>query len=403
MNKYFKDDITNATALTRNGRLKEATLKLQEALSQSAPYSAPYSTTGSDKPGYTSASEFTPANRQLNSAGASAKAEPAPDWQTNLQPGAEPIEHTDAQAGFSSGEFTHASINVPYQLYIPHKTSSAPVPLLVLLHGCTQDATDFAIGTAMNAVAEENGIAVLYPSQTARGNANKCWNWFEPAHQSRGSGEPAALSALTRQICSDNALDTNRVFVAGMSAGGAMAVVLGEQYPEIFAAVGVHSGLPTDVATNMMEALSAMKGSNNSVSTQQTATGLGAVHKLGRNSPQAPKMGRAQPFIVFHGAMDRTVVADNAQAIVKNCLHRASILDKNITSQSVQSVSAATSVTVTTYHDSEQRIVCEHWHLHSADHRWSGGNPAGSHTDARGPNASAEMVRFFLSAVTTEG
>ena len=265
------------------------------------------------------------------------------------------------------------------------------MPLLVLLHGCTQDATDFATGTAMNAVADRYGIAVLYPSQTVSANANKCWNWFEPAHQRRGSGEPAALSALTQQIRIAHTFDPDRIFVAGMSAGGAMAVVLGEQYPELFAAVGVHSGLPSGVASNVIQALSAMKGGNHPAMHQQSTSSIQGV------SP--PTSGRAQPTIIFHGAKDRTVDVANAQAIVSKCISRASQDDNSVTSQHSQPSSGLNAVTVTTYRDSEQRIICEYWHLHSAGHQWSGGNPAGTHTDATGPDASVEMVRFFLANV----
>ena len=359
----------NATALTRDGRLNEATLAIQTALTRSA------------------------SNAKMESGAYDLQTStPSLFKQRHEQPGRQPA----GQTGFSSSEFTHAGLSIPYRLYIPSTHPARPMPLLVLLHGCTQDATDFATGTAMNDVADENGIAVLYPSQTASANVNKCWNWFEPAHQRRGAGEPAALSAMTRLVISEHALDPHRVFVAGMSAGGAMAVVLGEQYPELFAAVGVHSGLPSGVASNVMQALSAMKGGSDS-----------AI----RRRPRSFKKGvansisdRGQPTIVFHGARDQTVDAANAQAIVSDCLERASEVGEHITSECRQTVAGLHEVTVTTHRGStqrsnSQRVICEYWHLHAAGHRWSGGDPAGTHTDASGPNASAEMVRFFLSNV----
>ena len=358
--------MTNATALTRDGKLNEATIALQASLTQSSALKR----AESGKRDFPSPSSTL---TQLK--------------QKHERPGRQPA----GQTGFSSGEFTHAELSIPYRLYIPSTHPARPMPLLVLLHGCTQDATDFATGTAMNCVADENGIAVLYPSQTASANANKCWNWFEPAHQRRGIGEPAALSAMTRQVISEHALDPHRVFVAGMSAGGAMAVVLGEQYPELFAAVGIHSGLPSGVASNVMQALSAMKCGSNPVIRERPPSFYRGVAN--------PTSVSVQPTIVFHGARDQTVDAANAQAIINDCLNRTSEIDETITSECHQPVSGTKAVTVTTYRSSTQRVICEYWHLHSAGHRWSGGNPAGTHTDASGPNASAEMVRFFLTNV----
>ncbi|MDB3936074.1 PHB depolymerase family esterase [Granulosicoccus sp.] len=353
----------NATALTRDGKLNEATLALRTALSRSVVSGKIPETSDFPKP-------------------------PAAPFQYRDEHSANPPAE---QKEFTYGEFTHAGVSIPYRLYIPSTEVIGPMPLLLLLHGCTQDATDFATGTAMNTVADENGIAVLYPSQTASANANKCWNWFEPAHQRRGAGEPAALSALTQQVISEHALDSHRVFVAGMSAGGAMSVVLGEQYPELFAAVGIHSGLPSGIASNVMQALSAMKGHGDPVERQRPPS-----FKQGTAHPESV---RIQPTIVFHGARDRTVDATNAQAIVDDCLKRASEVGENITSQCHQTASGVNAVTITTHRGSAQQVICEYWHLHSAGHQWSGGNPAGTHTDASGPNASAEMVRFFLTNV----
>ena len=376
----------------------DATLAIQEAL-------APYSTTVPTVREFSPSPYSPPTGKRLNgtlfrkSSDHDAPKHDLPQYPNNRTPETpSPLhkhpEHVPGgKTGFSSGEFSHAGLCVPYRLYIPSTTSLTPMPLLLLLHGCTQDAEDFATGTAMNAIADENGIAVLYPSQTAKANANKCWNWFEPAHQRRGSGEPAALSALTQQISSDHAFDTQRVFVAGMSAGGAMAVVLGEQYPELFAAVGIHSGLPSGVANNLMQALSAMKGGSHPIVRRQPIPPI--------REATTPTSARNQPTIVFHGAQDHTVDAANAQTIITNCLHHASAADDDITSQCIQPVPGPNAVTITTYSDSAKQVICEYWHLHSAGHRWSGGDSAGTHTDAEGPNASAEMVRFFLNNVKT--
>ena len=401
-----------ATTLTREGRLNEATLAIQKSLATSA---GCYKTVAGERSFPSSSSSSPPppppppppAHKQLHGSVSNKFVNyRAPDNRSYIDRSGKtppasfqnrhthPVRPAVGQSGFSSGEFTHAGMSIPYRLYIPSTTNIGPMPLLLLLHGCTQDAADFATGTAMNAIADRNGMAVLYPSQTVQANANKCWNWFEPAHQCRGRGEPAALSALTRLMMSTHGFDPQRVFVAGMSAGGAMAVVLGEQYPELFAAVGIHSGLPTGVASNVMEALGAMKGGSDPMMHQPL---IPAIQRV-----TAPTSAAVQPTIVFHGAKDRTVDAANAQTIVTNCLKRASKVDSHITSQYSKTVSGPDAVTVTTHRDSTQRVICEYWHLHAAGHRWSGGDPAGTHTDAKGPDASAEMVRFFLSSVATK-
>ena len=391
--------MTNATALTRQGKLKEATLAIQEALSKSPSRSQTIPDSGIHK-----ALPFalTAGRRPVDKNTSEQVTAPAQEYvpkrhvteeisYASQQHGARQADREhDPKTGFLAGEFTHEGLSIPYRLFIPTVVAQRPMPLLVLLHGCTQDATDFATGTAMNAIAQEKGIAVLYPSQTARSNVNKCWNWFEPAHQRRGAGEPAALSALTRQICSSYACNPKQVFVAGMSAGGAMAVVLGEQYPELYSAVGVHSGLPSGVASNVMQAMSAMNGGSDSM--------VRPPHTAPIQLRDATAPSRVQPFIIFHGDQDATVSSANAQGIIENCLMRAEDLAGPFVSKSLPAAGGGTA-TVTTYSNSEQEIVCEYWRIHAAGHRWSGGNPAGSHTDATGPNASAEMIRFFLQTV----
>jgi poly(hydroxyalkanoate) depolymerase family esterase len=299
-----------------------------------------------------------------------------------------------------------------YRLFMPSASLVASVPLLLLLHGCTQDADDFAAGTAMNEAAEKAGVAVVYPSQSARANVNRCWNWFDPAHQSRGAGEPARLSALTRQICADYPIDAHRLFVAGMSAGGAMAVILGEQYSELFSAVGVHSGLATGVATSLPEAMMAMKGASGTPlegslasmplrRPQMLPRGVFPV-QTGKSLSSERELIPMRPHIVFHGGSDRTVHTSNAAIIVDNCLQRSGdINDLSVNTQRHDSIRSHSTI-VTTYTDASQRIVCEHWQIPSAGHRWSGGDPAGSHTDADGPDASSEMIRFFLRCQLAE-
>jgi poly(hydroxyalkanoate) depolymerase family esterase len=292
-----------------------------------------------------------------------------------------PHTHTPAADPASEqwidGRFTHAGRTLAYKLYLPPVASTAPNataqhPLVLMLHGCTQDPDDFAAGTQMNTLARELGVAVLYPAQTQPANPQKCWNWFKPQHQQRGRGEPAVLAALTASVMAQHDIDPARVYVAGLSAGGAMADILGRCYPDVFAAVGVHSGLPAGAAHNVMSALSAM-----------------------RDGPAAPvaHVAGMPPLIVFHGDADATVNVRNGDAVVAAALghgHEAPQITEGISSKGqrfTRNVHAATS----------ERAAVEHWQLHGAGHAWSGGSPHGSFTDPRGADASAEMLRFFLA------
>jgi poly(hydroxyalkanoate) depolymerase family esterase len=274
----------------------------------------------------------------------------------------------------SSGSFisaTHAEANDKrdYKLYIPPDVGGAPLPLVVMLHGCTQNPDDFAAGTGMNEAALKRGFYVLYPAQTQHANSSRCWNWFKHNHQQRGRGEPALLAGMTREVVKHHNIDPQRVYVAGLSAGGAMAAILGDAYPDLFAAVGVHSGLAAGSATDLQAALSAMKG------------GAG-----GRSRGTA-----ALPTIVFHGDRDVTVHPVNGE---------------HVTAASAGTVKPEISrgrscngreYTRNIYSGVGGEVVAEHWVVHGAGHAWSGGRAKGSYTDPKGPDASEEMLRFFFA------
>jgi poly(hydroxyalkanoate) depolymerase family esterase len=275
--------------------------------------------------------------------------------------------------------FTHQGVSHPYFLYTPRTAAlTGDRPLVLMLHGCTQNAQDFARGTRMNATAEAAGALVLYPTQNPNANPNGCWNWFRPEDQQAGAGEPALLLAMLQHAMDAQAVDAERVFVAGLSAGGAMAAVLAQQYPDVFAAVGVHSGLAPGAATNMMGALSAMKS--------------GAK---GWRAPAANGGARAVPLIVLHGDADRTVHHRNAEQLLQSGL--AGIATPVRTQeQSVSSDGQRYTRICVSDPSAPGAVVAEHWLLHGAGHAWSGGDARGSHTSARGVDASAEMLRFFL-------
>jgi len=290
-------------------------------------------------------------------------------------------DRTAAPAGrgeqWLDASFTHRGRTLAYKLYLPPQTDRAvPLPLVVMLHGCTQDAADFAAGTQMNVQARALGAVVLYPQQSARDNPKKCWNWFSPQNQQRDRGEPAVLAALTLSIADSQPVDMTRIYVAGLSAGAAMADILGHSYPEIFAAVGVHSGLPRGCATDVVSALTAMR--------------IGcATHATAPSSTPAP------PTIVFHGDADHTVHVSNGIAVVDAALGARGAADTQarvVEGRSPQGQPYSQTI----YQDSDGRSAVEYWQLQGAGHAWSGGKQGASYTDPAGVDASAQMLRFFM-------
>jgi poly(hydroxyalkanoate) depolymerase family esterase len=260
--------------------------------------------------------------------------------------------------------------------------------MVVMLHGCTQSPDDFAAGTRMNAIAEQQGFLVVYPAQAANANGSRCWNWFRPEDQSRDRGEPSLIAGITREVLSNYRVDERRIFVAGLSAGAAMAVILGATYPEMYAAVGAHSGLPYGAARSMPSAFGAMKG--------------GRAIDSRSNLPATPTVCRPQaehrvPTIVFHGDRDQTVDARNGAEIVKQATVGGSGEPRLRASVHEGAASGGRTYSVTVYADAANQPVVEQWVLHGAGHAWSGGSPRGSFTDTCGPDASAEMIRFFYS------
>ena len=270
-----------------------------------------------------------------------------------------------------------------YRLFVPARArDAAPPPLLVMLHGCTQNADDFALGTRMDALAAEHGFLALYPEQSDRANPQRCWNWFKHTHQRRGGGEAGLIEDCVRAVVESHGADPARVFVAGLSAGGAMAAILGSVCPDLFAGVGVHSGLAAGAATNLPEALSAMRG--------------------GQGASSASTASALPPTIVFHGDADRTVHPDNGEGVIDACLAGAKgapLVEPTIerTPRTGNGAGGERGWTRRVHRDAARRVLAEHWSVHGAGHAWSGGDRRGSYADGDGPDASAEMVRFFLS------
>lgn len=287
-------------------------------------------------------------------------------------PGSQP---TPDGARFEERSFASAVGSRTYKLFVPSSYEEQPMPLVVMLHGCKQSPDDFAAGTRMNEVAEEQGFLVAYPAQPSSANPSRCWNWFNDGDQGRDGGEPALIAGITRQIMTDFAVDATRVYAAGLSAGGAEAAIMGSAYPDLFAAIGVHSGLACGAARDMSSAFSAMR--------------------QGGSSPIPAKY--PLPTIVFHGDRDNTVHPANGDQVIAQSKAGA---DLTLTVNRGRSLGGKT-YTRTVQADESGHVVVEQWVLHGAGHAWSGGSTAGSFTDPQGPDASREMLRFFLEHPST--
>jgi poly(hydroxyalkanoate) depolymerase family esterase len=283
---------------------------------------------------------------------------------------------------FVSKRFDADEGSLQYKLFIPGGRAGPSMPLIVMLHGGGQDADDFALETGMNQLAEQHKCFVLYPQQSAGANWSMCWNWFDDTHHHRGQGEPALIAALTRKVIAEHPIERNRIFVAGLSAGGAMAIILGRTYPDLFAAVGSHSGLAYGSATDCYGAIQAMK------------EGIDA-----RDLPSQPA-GVSVPVIVFHGDSDFTVHPRNSTSIVQQ--FRDSYEAQAWHAPVSVSVSKETgeaggrAFTRQVHKGKAGQVVAEHWTINGSGHAWSGGARRGRYTDVEGPDASKEMLRFFL-------
>jgi poly(hydroxyalkanoate) depolymerase family esterase len=369
MRPDFQRLMEQATALTRGGRLQEATDMIQRALGSPA--------TNEDRGGHGAGDVIDVEAREVPTPGdRDATALPSPEARAEREspPAAEPATSArpdeDTQEAFVSGRHGGpGAAGRDFKLYVPPGAGAQPRPLVVMLHGCTQDADDFAAGTRMNALARDQGFYVLYPIQSRQVNAQRCWNWFKHTHQQRERGEPALLAGMVREVMARHAIDPARVYVAGLSAGGAMAAILGQTHPDLFAAVGVHSGLAAGAARDLPSALEAMKSGGGPVA--------------------APAEG-ALPTIVFHGAADRTVHPRNGEQVVHPYAQGTA---ETTTSRATGRRSSTRRV----WRDADGQVRAEHWLVEGAPHAWSGGSPAGSYTDPSGPDASAEMLRFFLA------
>jgi poly(hydroxyalkanoate) depolymerase family esterase len=290
-----------------------------------------------------------------------------------------PLVLVPQEAAYLTRTFTCEAGSRDYKVYVPSRAEGRTLPLVIMLHGCTQNPDDFAVGTGMNRLSEEHGFIVAYPWQPIHANQSGCWNWFNIKDQMRDAGEPSIIAGITRTIMADFNIDAKRVYVAGLSAGGAMAAIMSVTYPELYAATGIHSGLAHGSATDVVSAFAAMRG------------GPGSAAPGARKS----RRNRANDHvrtIIFHGASDQTVHPSNAETILAEA--RAGLAHSLQETQHDGSMGGR-AYTRRVIADANGVPHAEHWAIEGLGHAWSGGSRDGSYTDQRGPDASREMLRFF--------
>jgi poly(hydroxyalkanoate) depolymerase family esterase len=439
INSQMQDGMAEAARLTQEGRLAEATAVIQRVLGGSplgsgfAPAAAPDGPSGAHEPidveshVVNEAQHVAAASQPAAGRGPAAATRPVSDPPLLFRgvpllpdglplsmldslpstiPGSLPIvpdimpKPTEGESDpavvptggqFIERSYTNRAGTRAYKLYIPNGYVGQEAALVVMLHGCTQTPDDLAAGTRMNALAEEHTFLVAYPAQAQGANMSKCWNWFEAADQQRGRGEPSIIAGITREIVEEYHVDHGRVYVAGMSAGGAMAAIMGEAYPDLYAAIGIHSGLAPGAAHDLPSAFAAMHNGGPATQHQDIPTVV-----------TAGESARIVPTIVFHGDRDTTVHPRNADHLLAHYRAAKTAVDRDAASGprprgTVRrgQVPGGHAYTRATYRDADGRACAEQWTIHGLGHAWSGGSSPSSYTDPKGPDASAEMVRFF--------
>jgi len=390
-----QDTLREATRLTQAGQLAEATALLQRMLrGERAPEATTRtpgrSHTGREPPAIDAkANDFEKPDRAhllAPRAPSSAPRSPQPlfdrakdgSWLAMRGPKHTPSSASDIVPGgaqFIESAYSNPAGSRPYKLFVPSGYQGQPLPLVVMLHGCTQSPDDFAAGTRMNFIAEEQTCFVVYPAQRSDANRSKCWNWFRTADQRRGEGEPSLIAGITRQVMRDYSVDPRRVYVGGLSAGAAAAAIMGATYTDLYAAVGIHSGLACGAATDMPSAFAAMR------------QGGGPGHSVISSG------GPPVPAIIFHGDRDTMVHPNNGDQVREQAIGTMNT-QKHVRRGQIPGGHAYTR---TTHTDAGGREILEQWNIHGAGHAWSGGSTSGSYTDPQGPDATREMLRFFLS------
>ena len=291
---------------------------------------------------------------------------------------------------YFSGKFTNAAGSRNFTGYIPsgYKSGTA-VPLVVALHGCSQSADTISKQIKLDNLAESATFITVYPEQPSSANNLSCWNWFQSANMQRGQGEPSILAGITQWVQQNYTVDAKRTFVEGFSAGGAMAVVMGATYPDLYGAIGVGSGIEYNGGT------AALGGAQ----LDATKAGQAAYQAMGSNA-------RIMPTLIFHGAQDKTVPVANATSLVKQWLTTDDLADDGVINGSVPTTpqssknlisSAGQPYTVSSYVDGHGREILQSWVVANMEHAWSGGCSCTSYSYPSGPDETKAMYDFFMA------
>src|SRR5829696_4839589 len=391
MNDQMQNGMAEATRLTQQGRLDEATAAIQRALGGTfAPASSPDGSTDEPIEVASRLIKGTP-HKQASDRHTAGRGPSAATWTTpgptlltrgvQRPPGTTAGRPASVPEGgrFVERSYTNGAGTRSYKLYIPSGYTGQAVPLIVMLHGCTQNPDDFATGTRMNEFANEHTFLVAYPAQAQNANMQKCWNWFQAADQQRGRGEPSIIAGTTSQVAGNYDVQEGRVYIAGMSAGGAMAAIMGATYPDLYAAVGVHSGLAPGAANDLSSAFTAMRQGGPIVAHKDVSGG---------------EERGILPTIIFHGDGDTTVHPRNGDRLLAHLSGGGDGSSLRVSTRRGR-MRDGHEYTRFTYRNAEGRDLVERWSVHGLGHAGSGGSYQGTYTDPRGPDASAEMVRFF--------
>ena len=400
MNTFPKIDTMEALRLTRDGRLHEAMAVLRGTLPNAAPSNLQGN--GPSKPAGRTILDLMPPQPGTGGAwtapqfGTATSHPQIPEALRGFMDRIGQLGHVDGidrlvepairrapvplpdGARFEERTYTNEAGSRAYKLYVPSGYTGQALPLVVMLHGCTQSPDDFAAGTQMNELAEELTFLVAYPAQPKSANMSKCWNWFNENDQQRDRGEPSLIAGITRQIMRDFPVELGRLFIAGLSAGGAAAAIMGSTYPDLYAAIGVHSGLACGAARDMPSAFAAMRQGGMPVAAGPRGSDRGV------------------PTIVFHGDRDTTVSPVNGDQVIAQAKAASNL--RTVVSHG--EAPGRIRYTRTVQADESGRPMLEQWVLHGAGHAWSGGSVTGSYTEPRGPDATREMMRFFLEQPT---
>ncbi|MFC4542594.1 PHB depolymerase family esterase [Halosolutus amylolyticus] len=318
--------------------------------------------------------------------------------------GAAALGATTGSAAADGSYTRHEHGGLEYTKYVPGAVDgSDAVPLVVMLHGCTQDADDFAAGTGMNEVADENEFVVLYPEQSSGRHYNDCWQWFNDRNTTWGRGEAAIIAGMVDEVKSEHNIDDGEVYAAGLSAGGAMVPNLVVEYADVFSAAGVHSGLEYDAVEDENSGLLAM--------TQCTAKDPQEAGTRAYDRMEEFGITDAVPTIVFHGTDDTTVYPCNGEQAAEQATQTNDLAYNDADDDAIDydpdetytDCSAPKCAAVSEFHDPDGRSLVEYWEVDGLGHAWAGGDSAGSYTDPDGPDASREMWAFFSNGATDPG